>query len=472
MLDAQGQNEAERQGGGGTELLERRQGARMGSAGAGGQRPTAKNAMMLGGAALAVCIVSFIGQTTVTRRVQESYVKPYFILWISHSFWIIMVPLHAAYEKLKRSPRSLAELRNEALVASAKLIVQRRDRRTGDQYRAVQTADTDDADDDDDDHDVRHARASGVGHGADLVHVRATARKNTEDEPAADGGSDGDDGPESDDGSHALAQQQAWWVFWRMCALAAGLVALLNASAYLWYVAVGLSSMSKVTAIYNMSCFFAYLFSILLLRDRVQVAKCVAVAISIVGVVLMALVNSGADAQTADSRKSELIGDALSLVCACGIGLYQVLYKKLAVPQGYHSLFAVNFITTLLGLSTLVLCWAPLPILHLAHIERFQLPSRAELGLICANALLGVAYNAGFMIALALTSPLFAAVGVMLTIPAMAVVDMLAQHEILAWNVLAGAAAILAGFCILTFAEYRDTMRKSRSADADRQVAP
>ncbi|KAI9472603.1 hypothetical protein BX667DRAFT_471507 [Coemansia mojavensis] len=328
--------------------------------------------MILGIAALGVCILSFVGQTTATRQVQETYQHPYLILWVSHSFWVIMLPLHTIYEKLKRRSRSLAELR---------------------------------------------------------------------------------------------AERHPWLVLWRVTALAALLVGLLNASAYLWYVAVGLSSMSKVTAIYNTSCFFAYLFSVLLLGDRVQVAKCAAVAVSIIGVVFMALVNSRSDDganMTAEARNTELLGDALSLVCACGIGLYQVLYKKYAVPRDFHSLYTVNFITAMLGLCTLVLCWVPVPLFHFTGIERFAWPTREQALMILANALAGVAYNGGFMIALTLTSPLFAAIGVMLTIPAMAVIDMLIQGSVLPWNVFVGGGAILAGFCVLTLAEYRDNMRKAQ----------
>ncbi|KAJ2503801.1 hypothetical protein IWW47_002833, partial [Coemansia sp. RSA 2052] len=282
-----------------------------------------------------------------------------------------------------------------------------------------------------------------------------------------------------DDGARALALSRPGWVVLRAAGLAALLAALLNASAYLWYVAVGFASMSKVTAIYNTSCFFAYLFSVLLLRERVQAVKCAAVGVSIVGVALMALGDAGADVALGDggadvaraaASRAELLGDALSLACACGIGLYQVLYKKHAVPAGFHSLFHVNFMTALLGACTLAIFWAPIPALHALGVERFRWPNAQQLALIAANAAFGVAYNAGFMIALALTSPLFAAIGVMLTIPAMAAVDMAVQGHALPWSALAGGAAILAGFAALTYAECRDAARKAEAlsgADSD-----
>ncbi|KAJ2097366.1 hypothetical protein GGI09_003872 [Coemansia sp. S100] len=406
------------------------------SASLAGARPSARRSMVLGGAALVVCIFSFVAQTIITRSVQESYVQPYFILWVSHSFWVIILPLHTAYEKLKRRPRSLAALKLEALVASAKLIVQRR----------------------------RSHAGARLESSFDLYEPVSTTEQDMDRGTAA-----GDE-----DGSRALAASRPAWVVWRMILLTAMLAGLLNSSAYLWYVAVGFTSMSKVTAIYNMSCFFAYLFSILLLKERVQVVKCVAVGISIVGVALMALFDTGADVQGLSEvqrharRNAELLGDLLSLACACGIGLYQVLYKKYAVPKDYHSLYHVNFMTALLGASTLLVFWIPIPALHAIGIERFRWPDARQFAFIASNAMFGVAYNAGFMIALALTSPLFAAVGVMLTIPAMAAVDMVIQGHALAWSILIGAGAILAGFATLTYAEYCDSVRKTdQTADSD-----
>ncbi|KAJ2774727.1 hypothetical protein IWQ56_000460 [Coemansia nantahalensis] len=439
------------------------------------QRPSARGALLLGGLSLAVCIIAYVGQTTVTRQVQESFVQPYFILWVAHSSWLLMLPLHVAFEKLKRNPRSLGALRTEVLVASATLIIQLQGRRRQaaspspppppSDYQPVATADAGGS---------ARRRSSAIELASHVVQLRSAAKGSSEADDADpltgsdDGGSGstGDGGAKGDCGNEAwaLAHARPWWVLGRTAALAAAMVVLLNAGAYLWYVAVGLTSMSKVTATNNTACFFAYLFSVLLLNDRVQATKCVAVAASIVGVVLMALVGAPPDGQDAASaarqRGSELLGDALSLLSACSLGLYQVLYKKYAVPRDFHSLFAVNSMTALFGLCTLVLCWVPLPVLHATGVERFRWPNRSQTALIALNALLGVAYNACYMIALAVTSPLFAAIGIMLTIPVVAVVDMAVQGHILAWNVFAGGAAILVGFSVLTYAEFCDTVGK------------
>ena len=55
-----------------------------------------------------------------------------------------------------------------------------------------------------------------------------------------------------------------------------------------WYVAVALTSPSDLTAIYNCSAFFAYAFSIPLLKDKIRFDKVFSVAVAIAGVLIVA----------------------------------------------------------------------------------------------------------------------------------------------------------------------------------------
>ena len=55
-----------------------------------------------------------------------------------------------------------------------------------------------------------------------------------------------------------------------------------------WYIAVDLTSPSDITAIYNCSAFFAYAFSIPLLREKLRLDKGFSVILAIVGVLIMA----------------------------------------------------------------------------------------------------------------------------------------------------------------------------------------
>ncbi len=113
-----------------------------------------------------------------------------------------------------------------------------------------------------------------------------------------------------------------------------------------------------------------------------------------------------------------------------GYGLYQVLYKIYAAlpsdpeaaellyeqipeddevldpsatdadmvyppPFGFHP----NLLTSMLGFSTLVLLWIPIPFLHWSGAELFKLPRNfATFISIVGIALSGVVFNAGFMV--------------------------------------------------------------------------
>src|SRR5205085_2160064 len=45
---------------------------------------------------------------------------------------------------------------------------------------------------------------------------------------------------------------------------------------YIWYISVNLTTMAKLTAIYNTSCFWAYVFSIILLSESIKLEKILA----------------------------------------------------------------------------------------------------------------------------------------------------------------------------------------------------
>ncbi|KAL9119360.1 MAG: hypothetical protein Q9187_004085, partial [Circinaria calcarea] len=159
-----------------------------------------------------------------------------------------------------------------------------------------------------------------------------------------------------------------------------------------WYVAVDLTSASDLTAIYNCSAFFAYAFSIPLLRDKIRFDKVFSVVVAIAGVLIVAY---GDSAPTKHGGKSggSVGGDpypdgkvvrnktAGNIIIGIGsilYGLYEVLYKKLACPPegtspGRGMTFAMTF-GSLIGCFTLFVLWIPLPILHIMKWEVFELP--------------------------------------------------------------------------------------------------
>ena len=160
-----------------------------------------------------------------------------------------------------------------------------------------------------------------------------------------------------------------------------------------WYVAVDLTTPSDLTAIYNCSAFFAYAFSIPLLRDKFRVDKMLAVVVAIVGVLVVAYGDTtptkhggksggavGGEPQSPEQSeaKNRTLGNLIIGVGSVLYGLYEVLYKKLACPPegaspGRGMIFA-NAIGSMIGCFTLFVLWIPLPILHVTGWEPFELP--------------------------------------------------------------------------------------------------
>ena len=158
-----------------------------------------------------------------------------------------------------------------------------------------------------------------------------------------------------------------------------------------WYVAVNLTTPSDLTAIYNCSAFFAYAFSIPLLKDKFRFDKIFSVAIAIAGVLTVAYGDSkvtkhggksggsvGGGPPVEDGSEHRAVGNIVIGVGSVLYGLYEVLYKKCACPPegtspGRAMIFA-NAFGSLIGCFTLFVLWIPLPILHFTGLETFELP--------------------------------------------------------------------------------------------------
>ena len=172
-----------------------------------------------------------------------------------------------------------------------------------------------------------------------------------------------------------------------------------------WYLAVNMTTASDLTAIYNCSAFFAYAFSIPLLKEKVRLNKIIAVAIAICGVFIVAYGDTtpakhgnksgggagGEKAPPSHEAENRAFGN---MVIGCGsvlYGLYEVMYKKFACPpEGCNPTRGMVFANTfgsLIGLFTLCVLWVPLPILHYMEWEIFELP-RGEAAWLMASSVL------------------------------------------------------------------------------------
>ncbi|KAK4517725.1 uncharacterized protein ATC70_001067 [Mucor velutinosus] len=351
-----------------------------------------KSRSVLATVMLTICIITFVLQTELAQFVQKTtnYSKPYFILYISHSCYVFMIPLQLIAEYIQHNHSHQHTSKDASL------------------YQRI----------------IETVNKSKTSVNNSLLELQYRVQ-----------------------GDQVFPL--GFVIKTSLC-----LSVLLTLPAYIWYLSVNLTSMSNLTAIYNTGCFFAYLFSILMLHDRLVAAKVGAVLLCMAGVLAMACwpqqeVNDGEDIlQQARGIGKDWIGITVASVGAALYGFYEVYYKKYASPTQPTILFA-NTITGIIGIVTFLLLWIPFPLLHFTGIETFELPDLSTFGYILAIASMSVIYNATFMAVIALVNPVFAAVGVMLTVPAVAITDVLVTGVMVPASTIVGSALILIGFYIL-----------------------
>ena len=251
-----------------------------------------------------------------------------------------------------------------------------------------------------------------------------------------------------------------------------------------WYVAVDLTTPSDLTAIYNCSAFFAYVFSILLLKEKARLDKIVSVALAIVGVLIVAYGDSGhpkhgshsggstnpnpGDDFTPDNRT---LGNLIIGIGSVMYGLYEVLYKKYACPPEGTSptrgmLFANTF-GSMVGSFTFCVLWLPLPILHFTGVERFELPSGRTAALLAVSTLSNAVFSGAFLILMSLTSPVLSSVAALLTIFLVALTDYFLTGQPLSGATVTGGLIIIVAFLLLSWATYKEMSEEQNKRETE-----
>ncbi|MCJ1313495.1 hypothetical protein MMC25_007174 [Agyrium rufum] len=249
-----------------------------------------------------------------------------------------------------------------------------------------------------------------------------------------------------------------------------------------WYLAVDLTTASDLTAIYNCSAFFAYAFSIPLLKDKLRFDKIMAVGIAIAGVLIVAYGDSGSPAgegKESEEAKSRTWGNIIIGIGSVLYGLYEVLYKKLACPPegvspGRGMIFAMTF-GSLIGCFTLFVLWIPLPILHYTGLETFEFPRGEAAWMMLISVLANATFSGSFLVLISLTSPVLSSVAALLTIFLVAIVDWaLPNGQAISAAALVGGLLIIGAFVLLSWSTYREMneeRRKRLEAEIDESDA-
>ncbi|KAI1631300.1 hypothetical protein F4809DRAFT_632954 [Biscogniauxia mediterranea] len=235
-----------------------------------------------------------------------------------------------------------------------------------------------------------------------------------------------------------------------------------------WYVAVSMTSPSDLTAIYNCSAFFAYAFSVPLLREKLRLDKSIAVLVAIVGVLIVAYGDSkeetggGEGAGEAQTQEAGMrfLGNMIIGAGSVLYGLYEVLYKRLACPpegtSPVRGMIFANAFGSCVGVFTLTVLWIPLPLLHVLGWETFELPTGRAAWYLLVSVLMNATFAGSFLVLISLTSPVLSSVAALLTIFIVAVADWLITGEAMSRAAAVGGCLIVAAFLMLSWSTWRE----------------
>lgn len=250
-----------------------------------------------------------------------------------------------------------------------------------------------------------------------------------------------------------------------------------------WYVAVDMTTPSDLTAIYNCSAFFAYAFAVPMLGEKLRWSKVAAVAIAIIGVLIVAYGDTasakhgsksgggagGPSAPSDSDADHRALGNLVIGVGSVLYGFYEVLFKKVACPPegtspGRGVIFAFLF-GSLIGCFTLSVLWIFIPILHILGWETFALPHGEAAWMLCISTLSNATFSGSFMVLISLTSPVLSSVAALLTIFIVALCDDLLPPPLynpLTLAAVMGGCLIIFAFLLLSWATYREVEEEGR----------
>ncbi|KAK3493665.1 hypothetical protein B0T13DRAFT_314866 [Neurospora crassa] len=259
-------------------------------------------------------------------------------------------------------------------------------------------------------------------------------------------------------------QQQQANSPWRYLAYTtAGVTCALTVAGLSWYLAVSMTTPSDLTAIYNCSAFFAYAFSIPLLKERLHMGKIVAVAIAILGVLIVAYGDGNPDSNSSAGEingGTRFLGNIIIGVGSVLYGLYEVLYKRFACPpEGTSAFRSVTFANTfgsMIGMFTVFVLWIPIPILHWTGIEPFEVPTGRAAWLLFWSIVMNMSFAGSFLVLISLTSPVFSSVASLLTIFIVAMSDWFMTGKPLSGASMLGGVFIMMAFGLLSWSTWKE----------------
>jgi solute carrier family 35 protein F5 len=228
---------------------------------------------------------------------------------------------------------------------------------------------------------------------------------------------------------------------WQVFKIAIKFCPLWTAGNWSFNAALSLTSVSSNTILSSTSGMWTFLLGMLLLKDKFSWKKLCAVLVTFGGVCLVAVADEEADGQ------ETLLGDALALLGACCYGLYTTFLRR-EIPD--ERLIRMPMFFGFVGIFNVFILWPMFPILDAIGIEKWWWPSQQVWLFLTLNALIGTMVSElCWALAVLLTSPLVATVGLSLSIPLALLSDTVFRKLAFSWAYFVGSALVIAGFMIV-----------------------